>query len=231
MSDQRHGWERLAGLLVDRRIQLGPQYRNRLKFAADTGLNERLISDLENARRQRYRVTSLRAVEAAYRWEPGSVQRVLDGGEPTPMTPPGGFATRSEFPPHAAEGQHGAGTSTLTEPATIRKMPAWFASELSRQGLHQETLTGVLDALRGLADHFGYTFGELLLHAGLASEQDLEIKERPTPLQSKALDEFDTAVDMIAASPLLSKRARAEVLALAEDERRKAIKRHAPGGE
>lgn len=82
MSDSHAGWQRLAALLSDRRTRLDPQYKSRLKFAADTGLNERLIADLENARRSSYRPTTLGAVETAYRWAPGSIDRVLAGGEP-----------------------------------------------------------------------------------------------------------------------------------------------------
>lgn len=82
VSDSHARWQRLAALLSDRRTRLDPQYKSRLKFAADTGLNERLIADLENARRSSYRSTTLGAVETAYRWAPGSIDRVLEGGDP-----------------------------------------------------------------------------------------------------------------------------------------------------
>lgn len=82
MSDSHARWQRLAALLSDRRTRIDPKYKSRLKFAADTGLNERLISDLENARRSSFRSTTLGAVETAYRWAPGSIERVLEGGDP-----------------------------------------------------------------------------------------------------------------------------------------------------
>lgn len=80
-------WRRLGELLTDRRVQIGPVYRNRLKFAEDTGLNERLVSDLERGRRTSYRETSLHAVEVAYRIRQGSIERALRGGQFEPLEP------------------------------------------------------------------------------------------------------------------------------------------------
>jgi len=87
VSDSQANWERLAALLSDRRTRLNPQYKSRLKFVEDTGLNQRLVSDLENARRTSYRPTTLGAVETAYRWAPGSIERVLAGGDPVEVAP------------------------------------------------------------------------------------------------------------------------------------------------
>lgn len=78
-------WTRLGRLLKERRVQLNPEYRNRLKFAAEAGLNERLVADIEQNRRTTYRDTSLQAVEVAYQLEPGSLLRALEGGELTPQ--------------------------------------------------------------------------------------------------------------------------------------------------
>ncbi len=221
MSDQRSGWERLARLLVDRRVQLGTQYRNRLKFAADTGLNERLLSDLENFRRTRYRPTSLRAVEAAYRWEPGSIDRVLDGDAPIEMTPPGGFHTSSSFPAMGVEQRHGADTAVLAESSSERRLPSWFATEVSRRGLQVESLAASVEHLRNIGEHFGYTLRELLLTAELASEEDMRVSERPTSSKrDEALADFDEAIKRITASPRLSPRGRKDLQQFIEAERR-----------
>ncbi len=214
MSEERHGWERLAGLLVARRTQLGPQYKNRLKFASDTGLNERLISDLENARRHKYRDTTLRAVEVAYRWASGSIDRVLQGDSPVEQTPPMGFRTHSAFPGMAASQ---GGTATVAAPPQVA---SWFANDLARRGLDAATLT--LTEIRELAAYHGYTLGELLVNAGLATEEELEIAERPTA-HRRALAEYDMAVKQILASPRLSARERQEVQALADKARQDAL--------
>jgi hypothetical protein len=75
-------WERLGRLLVSRRVQLDPAFRNRQKFIAATGMHERLVSDLEKGRRYSYRPATIDAVEAAYGLTPGSLDRVLQGGAP-----------------------------------------------------------------------------------------------------------------------------------------------------
>lgn len=81
MSYPPEAWERLGRLLVSRRVQLDPAYRNRQKFIAATGLHERLVSDLENARRFSYRTATMDAVEAAYGLAAGGLERALQGGE------------------------------------------------------------------------------------------------------------------------------------------------------
>ncbi|MFC7330767.1 hypothetical protein [Marinactinospora rubrisoli] len=74
----------MAKLLVARRSELRPEWRDRTVFARDVGLSPRTLSDLEKARRENYRKGWLTQVEYAYRWTPGSVQAVLEGGDPTP---------------------------------------------------------------------------------------------------------------------------------------------------
>ena len=75
-------WTRLGELLIQRRVQLDPRYRNRRLFAIERGLDSRLVADIERARRQNFEgVTLAAAIEAAYRLEPGSIGRTLHGGE------------------------------------------------------------------------------------------------------------------------------------------------------
>jgi hypothetical protein len=68
-------------MLVGRRVQIDPAYRNRQKFIAATGLNERLVADVENARRFSYRAATVASFEDAYQLTRGSFDRVLQGGE------------------------------------------------------------------------------------------------------------------------------------------------------
>lgn len=99
MSYPEEAWKRLGDLLTERRVQISPEYRNRLKFAAETGLNERLVSDLERGRRTSYRDTSLQAVEIAYQLQPGNITRALRGGGLEPSEP----AVRVSPPTEAPE--------------------------------------------------------------------------------------------------------------------------------
>ncbi|ETK36187.1 hypothetical protein [Microbispora sp. ATCC PTA-5024] len=224
----RDGWERVASLLVDRRVQLNPRYKNRLKFAADTGLNERLISDLENARRHSYRDTTLRAVEAAYQWTAGSIQRILEGGDPGVVAQVTGGAGRVAMAAGQTVSVHAEDAATATDTITVQHVPRWFASEAERRGMTVPALLETLTALRQLAGHWRYSLAELLLHAGLVSEDDLKVEERPAPEpepESEALAEFDNAMNQIASSPFLTRRQRQEIEALAAQARKDAIEK------
>jgi len=90
-----HAWKRLGALLVQRRIELAPRYRQRTVFAADVGIKWRLLHDIERAKRDSFTPETLAAVEVAYQWQPGSVARVLAGGNPAPAAAPASTA----FPP------------------------------------------------------------------------------------------------------------------------------------
>lgn len=80
MSYPPEAWERLGRLLITRRVQIDPVFRNRQKFIAATGLHERLVSDLEKGRRFSYRPATIDAVEAAYGLIPGTFDRSLQEG-------------------------------------------------------------------------------------------------------------------------------------------------------
>ncbi len=79
-------WERAGNLLIQRRIDMDPRYRNRRLFAEERGLNWRLLHDIERAKRTNFEPETLAAVESAYRLVPGSYGRMLEGGglEPLP---------------------------------------------------------------------------------------------------------------------------------------------------
>lgn len=80
-------WKRLGQLLEARRVELNPTYRNRTAFAAERGVDYRLAFDIETGARTNYRRPTLRSVEVGYGWRPGSIDRVLEGGEPE-LAPP-----------------------------------------------------------------------------------------------------------------------------------------------
>lgn len=62
------------------------RWRAIVDFANATGLSVSLIDDIENGRRERYRDSTLSAIEAALGWQPGSARRITEGGQPRLMT-------------------------------------------------------------------------------------------------------------------------------------------------
>lgn len=74
-------WEQLGPLLMQRRVTLSPQWHNRGAFSKATGVDYRLVYDIEEARRTNFGGATLAAIEAAYRLAPGTIGRFLDGGE------------------------------------------------------------------------------------------------------------------------------------------------------
>lgn len=74
-------WKRLAEFVVRDRVAAG--YRTRLAFSEDLGISDRTIGNLE--RGKSVSASTLGAVEVLLDWAPGSVNAVLDGGEPAPL--------------------------------------------------------------------------------------------------------------------------------------------------
>jgi len=95
-------WQRLATKLIERRASLRSDWSERTIFARDTGLSYRSISDLETARRDNYKASWLVKVERAYQWEPGSIQRILGGGDAIPATGGGVASSLADADPQAA---------------------------------------------------------------------------------------------------------------------------------
>lgn len=83
VSTDAPDWKSLGDLLVTRRVQLHPQYKNRRKFVADTtsGGSEsswyRLITSIETGNRDNYSRETYAAMEVAYQLKPGSLTRTL----------------------------------------------------------------------------------------------------------------------------------------------------------
>lgn len=89
MAQLGQQWQRLGDLLVARRIELSrtidPDWRFRRRFADQHQLDYRTVSDLETGRRNNYETLTFRRIERAYRWEVGSIDQVLIGGDPGPL--------------------------------------------------------------------------------------------------------------------------------------------------
>lgn len=83
-TDPDDRWTRLGELLVARRVAVDPRYRNRRTFCEETGLDYRVIGDLENHRRSNFGGETLAAAENGYRLKTGAIRGYLAGGELVP---------------------------------------------------------------------------------------------------------------------------------------------------
>ncbi|MFD6565309.1 hypothetical protein [Micromonospora profundi] len=76
-------WQRLGEYVTRRRTELGMTQGQVQAAGGPSVATMRLI---EGAMQRNYRAHILGGLEQALRWEPGSISRILDGGEPTPVT-------------------------------------------------------------------------------------------------------------------------------------------------
>lgn len=100
-DDDKATWRRLGELLTARRVALGGA--NRTRFMEEQGVvkQSRIISDIELGKRTNYERGTLSLIEHVYGWKPGSIERVLRGGDP-------------EVVEVAVYGQRGSGKTSLT---------------------------------------------------------------------------------------------------------------------
>jgi hypothetical protein len=141
-------WERLGRYVVARRTELG--FRNRGEFATAVQVSARLISDIEKGRRTNFDQVTLSAVEAALGWETGSIQDVVDGGDPR-LRP--GAAGRASVQGQGAVGAVGSvsGSGQKDEIDLIYEsnMPARRRLELIRKVLQLRAQAEAEDAGSG----------------------------------------------------------------------------------
>jgi hypothetical protein len=78
------GWNRLAELI---RAEVARQGGARA-FAESSGIGQRTVERLENGEQSGYRTGTIDRLEAAMGWQHGSVDRVLEGGQPQPLPDP-----------------------------------------------------------------------------------------------------------------------------------------------
>lgn len=89
-SDPSPRWQRLGELLIRRRLDLDPRYRNRQVFADERGAEYRIVSDIERGRRSNFHAATIANIERAYGLSSGAIARYVDGGEldePRPRAP------------------------------------------------------------------------------------------------------------------------------------------------
>jgi hypothetical protein len=90
-------WQRLGKALERRRGQLGYGFRRRGEFAQGSGLSAKTLARLEHAERDSYPDDTIALAEVIYKWEPGSAEAVLKGGEPVPSPGSPGATERPEY--------------------------------------------------------------------------------------------------------------------------------------
>lgn len=80
-SHPRSAWEHLGELLIRRRIEMDSRYKNRRVFTAERAVEYRIVNAIELGRRDNYEPATIASLEAAYDMPPGSIGRILDGGD------------------------------------------------------------------------------------------------------------------------------------------------------
>lgn len=90
MMEGVHDWARLAERVKDARDR---HNQNRDQLAEAAGISARLLGDIERAVRDNYDRRSLNRLERALGWKQGSIDAILDGGEPLTDTQPADAAT------------------------------------------------------------------------------------------------------------------------------------------
>ena len=78
-------WDGLAAAMKARRGQLGYSIA---QLSAVSGLSTSTLDNIEHNRKSSYDTTTISALERALRWQPGSVQRVLNGMDPQTTSDP-----------------------------------------------------------------------------------------------------------------------------------------------
>lgn len=101
---------RLAAYVERRIADLGLQYA---EVARTAGFSDQTLIAIRNA--TKVRSTTHRKLEKALLWAPGSVQAILNEGEPTPLTP-------ESTPPETTEAQARQDASTEAEPRQLQEL-------------------------------------------------------------------------------------------------------------
>ncbi|MGI5153635.1 hypothetical protein [Microbispora sp. CA-102843] len=81
MSGSADDWKRLGEQLVARRVELNSDWSNRSKFTHDTGVDYRVVYDLERAKRTNFSGAMIRRLEKAYQLRAGAIPAILGGDD------------------------------------------------------------------------------------------------------------------------------------------------------
>jgi hypothetical protein len=162
-------WLRLGRMLERRRGELGYGFRQRARFATERGggqISVKTISRLEKGERDSYPESTVGTVETMYQWAPGSVESVLQGGEPNALLaapPPGRDPITTAYAP-STSGER------LASWVFVRMRQCGHSEDvihdfLAAEGLPREPTT--VSAVRRIADATGATVAEVLALLGV----------------------------------------------------------------
>jgi hypothetical protein len=162
-------WLRLGRMLERRRGELGYGFRQRARFATERGggqISVKTISRLEKGERDSYPESTVGTVETMYQWAPGSVESVLQGGEPNALLaapPPGRNPITTAYAP-STSGER------LASWVFVRMRQCGHSEDvihafLAAEGLPREPTT--VSAVRRIADATGATVAEVLALLGV----------------------------------------------------------------
>jgi hypothetical protein len=135
-SYPNEAWHRLGRMLERRRGELGYGYRQRHRFVMERGggmISVKTISRLEKGERCSYPESTVGTVESMYQWSPGSVERVLTGGEPSALL----------LAPSSARNPI---TTRYAPPTTGERIASWVYVRMRQQGYSDGAIHDFLDA-------------------------------------------------------------------------------------
>lgn len=178
---------RLAQLMDERRVQLGLTWN---QVADRASLTKEGLRTVRQGTRKIMPLTKW-GIELALHWQSGSVDSVLDRGDPTPL--PAGDVKDSTDGPDA-------------EVARAGSAPApWIATALDGEESSAEDLRPAIDLLRKLGERSGYTLGETLLESGLAAAADLAVRRSVAAPGDTPEERYQAQVRQIMDDPNLSR--------------------------
>ncbi|WP_319028490.1 helix-turn-helix transcriptional regulator [Dietzia sp. PP-33] len=94
MSSMTNDWPRLAEAVRNRRLALR---MSQLDVAHAGGPSDTTVSKIENQTGKNFAAATVNKLDRALEWEAGSAARVLDGGDPTPLSYPMGRLTSADL--------------------------------------------------------------------------------------------------------------------------------------
>ncbi|MGI5247616.1 hypothetical protein [Dactylosporangium sp. CA-139066] len=84
--EKTEDWQRLGQAVVARRVELG--MKTRQSFAAAAFMSERVLAEIEKARRSNYDPATIARLEQALRWPFGTARSIVAGDAEPPSGPP-----------------------------------------------------------------------------------------------------------------------------------------------
>lgn len=175
-------WQRLGRALERRRGELGYGFRQRGRFVRERSagmISVKTISRLEKAERNSYPESTIGAVEVMYQWAPGSIDSVLQGGEPDPLMAASGPDPAAQRNPIATNHAPLTSGERIASWVYVRMRQRGHSDDaihefIAAEGLPREPTT--VSAVQRIADATGASIAEILALLGV---EDIDAQRRP----------------------------------------------------